>query len=208
MSGKKIDFGTKCCEFCGVEFQLVNRREVERRRFCSRPCRSKWMYREVLIPNKNFGSVLEGEREEARKKKQAESLRKHWKRNKHPMTGRKHSDETKRKVSESQKRRYAENPEGWVRGERHPHWGGGAKPRRDRWVYAPWHPRAYSTGYLREYVLIAEEMIGRYLRDDEVVHHKDGDNRNNDPANLQVMTAAEHTRMHAADRISAKTKRK
>jgi hypothetical protein len=39
-------------------------------------------------------------------------------------------------------------------------------------------------------------MLGRPLEPGEIVHHIDHDKRNNDPANLQVMTQAEHMRLH------------
>ena len=37
-------------------------------------------------------------------------------------------------------------------------------------VYAPDHPKAYG-GRVREHVLVAEKMLGRYLENDEMVHH-------------------------------------
>lgn len=43
---------------------------------------------------------------------------------------------------------------------------------------------------------IAEKKIGRALLPGEVVHHIDGDHRNNDPDNLAVMTQGEHMREH------------
>lgn len=44
--------------------------------------------------------------------------------------------------------------------------------------------------------VVAEQMIGRPLGHDEVVHHRDSNRRNNSPENLEVMTRAEHTRLH------------
>lgn len=43
---------------------------------------------------------------------------------------------------------------------------------------------------------VAEKMLGRPLRSDEIVHHKDGNKRNNNPENLEVMTQSEHIREH------------
>lgn len=47
-----------------------------------------------------------------------------------------------------------------------------------------------------EHRIVAETMLGRPLRAGEIVHHVDGDHRNNAPSNLQVMTQAEHMRVH------------
>lgn len=48
--------------------------------------------------------------------------------------------------------------------------------------------------------LVAAKMLGRPLRRGEVVHHVDGNIRNNDPSNLRVYESqAEHMREHAAN---------
>lgn len=45
--------------------------------------------------------------------------------------------------------------------------------------------------------IVAEKMIGRKLLKGEVVHHIDGDKRNNDPLNLMVFKfQAEHLNWH------------
>lgn len=44
--------------------------------------------------------------------------------------------------------------------------------------------------------IIMENEIGRKLRDDEVVHHIDGNGLNNVIGNLQIMTKSEHLRHH------------
>jgi len=41
-----------------------------------------------------------------------------------------------------------------------------------------------------------EALLGRKLLKGEVVHHKDGDKANNDPKNLEVKSASQHTSDH------------
>lgn len=52
-----------------------------------------------------------------------------------------------------------------------------------------------------EHRYIMEQYLGRKLRRDEVVHHKNGDTRDNRIENLEVMSLSEHTKMHHTGRI-------
>lgn len=64
-------------------------------------------------------------------------------------------------------------------------------------IYAPKHHRAASDGMVYEHILVAEEMLGRLLKDKEVVHHIDENRDNNSYENLIVFkNVAEHTRFH------------
>jgi hypothetical protein len=63
-------------------------------------------------------------------------------------------------------------------------------------VRCPEHPRAWSNGYMLEHILIAENTLGRLLDTDEVVHHLDGNGKNNSPDNLKVLKRSAHTIKH------------
>ena len=56
------------------------------------------------------------------------------------------------------------------------------------------------TLYVFEHRLVMARYIGRPLLKTEVVHHKDGDTKNNTIENLELMTASEHNRHHALER--------
>lgn len=43
---------------------------------------------------------------------------------------------------------------------------------------------------------VMEDFIGRKLRNDEIVHHKDMNKLNNDISNLEILTRSEHTKLH------------
>lgn len=51
-----------------------------------------------------------------------------------------------------------------------------------------------------EHRVIGEAIAGRKLCSHEHVHHIDGNKHNNDLANLQILTAEEHARLHAKEK--------
>ena len=96
------------------------------------------------------------------------------------------SEETKRKLSEAKSQKGI----------------GHKKQRCDGYIalYFPDHPKSNRDGYIMEHVLIMECFIGRWIKDDEVVHHKNRNRQDNRIENLQLLTKSEHARLHALER--------
>lgn len=63
-------------------------------------------------------------------------------------------------------------------------------------IFSPHSSSARKNGYAPEHRVKAEKKLGRALGPDEIVHHIDGNKRNNRMRNLQVMTRGEHWRIH------------
>lgn len=72
-------------------------------------------------------------------------------------------------------------------------------------AYKHAQPHVYKKKFKRhEHRVVAEQMLGRPLVRGEIVHHIDGNRHNNTPENLQVMTQAEHLRLHHAETVAAR----
>jgi len=103
-------------------------------------------------------------------------------------------------------------------GENNPSWKGGSyiEPEKGyRMIRMPEHHRARANGYVLEHIVVAETVLGRRLKPNEEVHHKDRDRANNDPANLQIYDShlehwtVEHlSAVHAARDAAVSRRRK
>ena len=87
---------------------------------------------------------------------------------------------------------------GAKKGNKHWNWKGG---RREGWhgyifVYNPIHPNCNIRGYVREHRLIMEKYLGRYLTEDEVIHHKNGIKDDNRIENLSISNVSEHIKAY------------
>lgn len=72
------------------------------------------------------------------------------------------------------------------------------------WYYAirfDWEHKGKHKWRVKEHILIMEDLIGRRLKDGEVVHHIDWNKLNNLPSNLRLMTKEEHNKLHYKERI-------
>jgi len=57
--------------------------------------------------------------------------------------------------------------------------------------------KKYRGRYCYEHTLVYWKEHGVLPASDETIHHKNGDRRDNDPANLELSSRAEHSRSHA-----------
>jgi len=70
-----------------------------------------------------------------------------------------------------------------------------------RYLYMPNHPYCSHHNYVAEHRFIMETQIGRYLINDEIVHHINEDKLDNKIENLQLMTISEHLKYHKSKLI-------
>jgi len=80
------------------------------------------------------------------------------------------------------------------RGPKNPYWGGGRYKDHTSgyvWVYNPDHPSRTKKGYVLEHRLVVEKFVGRYLRANEIVHHKNKIKDDNKLKNLEVIVLGE-----------------
>lgn len=93
--------------------------------------------------------------------------------------GKKRSEETKRKISEAQK------------GKNNPNWKGGKTKHRGYiliWKSGP-------NRYVRKSRLVAEEELGRHLKPEETMHHRNGKRHDDKWENLFVFESnSDHIR--------------
>lgn len=88
-----------------------------------------------------------------------------------------------------------------ARGKKNGRWNGG-RFRHSLGYIGIKVPRSHHLrqkhGYAYEHQLVAEKMLGRRLKRNEVVHHKNGKRDDNRPCNLEVQTASQHARHHTS----------
>ena len=62
------------------------------------------------------------------------------------------------------------------------------------------HPAMDKRSYVLLHRLVMEEHLGRYLKKDEYVHHKDGNKLNNAVSNLELIYPQDHAKEHYKNR--------
>lgn len=64
------------------------------------------------------------------------------------------------------------------------------------YAIVPDHPRAAANGYVLGHRIVMENHLGRLLKKSEVVHHLNGNRKDNQIDNLELMERAAHSRKH------------
>jgi len=107
------------------------------------------------------------------------------------MFGTHRSRKIKTKISETMK--------GINKGKNNPRWKGGKTKDGHGYIYVhnPNHPYAINNGYVKRSRLIMEQILGRYLLPEEIVHHRN-ETKNDDRAeNLKLFSCrGEHISFH------------
>jgi DNA-directed RNA polymerase subunit RPC12/RpoP len=65
-----------------------------------------------------------------------------------------------------------------------------------------WHQKNLNnSGWIRQHIFVIQEELGHIIPDGYVVHHIDGDKRNNKRENLALLTVQEHNNAHAKSEL-------
>lgn len=67
-------------------------------------------------------------------------------------------------------------------------------------IYLPNHHRSKQNGCVDEHIIIAEKILGRKIKEKEVVHHIDNNKTNNNEDNLMIfVSSSDHIKYHKRD---------
>lgn len=124
------------------------------------------------------------------------------------MHNKPHTEEAKRKMSLTKKGKHYSPSTEFKKGDRG-HWQGGVSEHNGYiMIFSPDHPNKDKNGYYRKHRLIMEKHLGRYLDKQEVVHHIDGDKKNNHLSNLLLLpNESEHKKLHKDVGMSTRFKK-
>ena len=92
------------------------------------------------------------------------------------------------------------------KGKNNRNWKGGVIVNGEGYIMLrqPYHPRANKYGYVFEHILVMEKVLGRFLIDNEVIHHINGIKEDNKIENLHLFNNhSEHMKFHRGEQNRA-----
>jgi len=79
----------------------------------------------------------------------------------------------------------------------HPHWKGGMVDESGYvLIFSPNHPVKTKRQYVLQHRLVMEKYLGRHLKAEEIVHHINGNKRDNRIENLEIFNRGSHCKHH------------
>jgi len=113
-----------------------------------------------------------------------------WANGKHPQKGKHHSLEVRKKISKNRKGKCA--------GILNSNWKGGETKTTYGYILKKVHnhPFINKNGYIGRNRYVMEQHLGRYLAEDEVVHHINGIRDDDRIENLCLLTNSSHGKLH------------
>ncbi len=114
-----------------------------------------------------------------------------------------HTEESKLKMSLAKKGKHYSRATEFKKGSR-ARWKGGKRIGKSGYIYihSPKHPKRHKNNYYPEHRIVMEKHLGRHLDIKEVVHHVDGNKKNNKLSNLVLFeNNTDHMKHHHAKEI-------
>jgi len=220
----------KNCEYCGKLFEKDNylsKKTWNKRKYCSKECSNKGrnnsIIRKCVICGKEIIVTKSRLNTHFTCNRSCSAIYRS-KRGMNPMLGKKRSQQSINRQSNTRKKLFKEKKLSvWNKGKKFPEllrenssvWKGGIVNTSDGYLeeYAPKHPFSGNRVYIKQHRLVMEEWLRKnepnseflveihgvkYLKLGSVVHHKDGNKINNNPKNLKCYkNKGEHLRNHA-----------
>lgn len=85
-----------------------------------------------------------------------------------------------------------------------PQWKGGTRIDESgyRLLLIPDHPHAHKSGYVLEHIVVMSQHLGRALRPEENVHHRNGVRDDNRLENLELWSRSQPAGQRVADKVA------